>query len=78
LSELGETAKIKLTQVETNEEAETFKFPGSPTIRVNGKDLFPVNQSGFSLQCRVYQTQSGFKGTPTREMLKEQISKILQ
>jgi hypothetical protein len=78
LDELGAEAEIELTQVETNEGAEGHKFPGSPTIRVKGKDLFPVIQSGFSLQCRVYQTPNGFKGTPTRERLKERISRILQ
>ncbi len=76
LDEMGLTADIDLIKVETNKDAETHKFPGSPTIRVNGQDLFPVNQSNFALQCRVYQTLNGLKGTPTREMLKDQISKL--
>jgi len=78
LDELALKAQISLTKVETNTDAETHKFPGSPTIRVNGQDLFPVDLAGYALRCRVYQTPYGLKGTPTREMLKEQISRILK
>jgi len=78
LDELALKAQISLTKVDTNTDAETHKFPGSPTIRVNGQDLFPVDLAGNALRCRVYQTPCGLKGTPTREMLKEQISRILK
>lgn len=78
LDELALNAEITLTKVETNADAESHKFPGLPTIRVNGQDLFPVNlAAGFALRCRVYQTPYGLKGTPSREMLSEQISEIL-
>ncbi|MCJ7520291.1 MAG: DUF2703 domain-containing protein [Anaerolineaceae bacterium] len=78
LDELALKAQISLTKVDTNTDAETHKFPGSPTIRVNGHDLFPIDLAGYALRCRVYQTPYGLKGTPTREMLKEQISRILK
>ena len=73
LEELKISTDILLTKVETNEEAILHKFQGSPTMKINGEDLFPTNQENFALGCRVYQTSEGFKGTPTREMIKEKI-----
>ena len=76
LKELVLNTEITLTKVETNADVRAHKFPGSPTIRINDIDLFPVDLVDFALRCRVYQTPNGLKGTPTREMLKEQILKI--
>jgi len=76
LDELGIIAVIALIKVASDEDAKKHKFPGSPTIRINGQDLFPVDQPNFSLQCRVYPTPEGLKGTPSREMLHERLSKL--
>ena len=77
LREAGRSPQIELIRVETQEEAEQNKFVGSPTIRINGEDLFPTGQTQFALGCRVYQTPNGFKGVPTEDMLKEQLERIL-
>ena len=73
LDELEISTDITFTKVETNEEAIFHKFQGSPTIKINDKDLFSTNQENFALGCRVYKTSEGFKGVPTREMIKEKI-----
>ncbi len=51
LSELGLEAEIREVLVETAEDAETHRFVGSPTVRVNGKDIEPdsVDRSHFGL-----------------------------
>ncbi len=42
--------------VETPEDAEKYKFRGSPTILINGKDLEGVEENKTpSLACRFYQ-----------------------
>ena len=64
---------IALVRVETQDEADTNRFVGSPTIRVNGEDLFPTSQNHYALGCRVYQTPEGLRGWPTQEMLKEKL-----
>ena len=70
LAELGEEADVKLVAVNTDEEAQRLRFPGSPTIRVDGRDLFPVpKRSIWALGCRTYTTPEGLKGYPTREMV---------
>jgi len=72
LSEEGIEAQIKLLAVNTAEEAQRVQFPGSPTIRVNGRDLFPAGaRQDWWLGCRMYLTPAGLRGTPTKAMLRE-------
>lgn len=35
-----EAAEVELVEVRTDEEARRLRFPGSPTVRVDGRDLF--------------------------------------
>jgi hypothetical protein len=41
LAEQGIEAGVELVAVNTDEEAQRLRFPGSPTIRMDGRDLFP-------------------------------------
>jgi hypothetical protein len=46
-------------------------FAGSPTITVNGADIFPNSAPASDLACRVYATPSGLAGLPTLNQLAE-------
>jgi len=73
LAEEGMAADVSLVAVNTDEEARRLRFPGSPTIRVEGRDLFPggaPDRSVWALGCRIYPTPRGPKGAPTPEMLR--------
>lgn len=71
LKEEGIEAELQLVAVNTDEEAQKMKFPGSPTIRVDGQDLFPTaGQANWYLGCRVYVTPEGLKGSPTAQMIR--------
>jgi hypothetical protein len=76
LAEQGIEARVELVAVNTEEEAERLRFPGSPTIRLDGRDLFPApEREDWRLGCRVYATPEGLKGSPTAEMLKDALTK---
>ncbi len=76
LSELGVEAEVELVAVNTDEEAKRLRFPGSPTIRVDGRDLFPLlERSVWALGCRMYATPEGLKGYPTREMVRDALAR---
>lgn len=51
--------------IETLAEAEAVGFTGSPTIHVNGRDLFATGDEQVGLACRVYPTPEGLRGAPT-------------
>ena len=75
LSELGMEAEVEMVAVNTDEDAERLRFPGSPTIRVDGRDLFPVPERGiWALGCRTYATSEGLKGYPTTEMIQNALA----
>jgi hypothetical protein len=51
---------------------ECSDFPGSPTILVNGEDLFPAERRAMSAaSCRIYATPEGPKNHPTATMVRE-------
>lgn len=71
LSQEDVSAEVGLVAVNTDEEARRLRFPGSPTIRVYGEDLFPVqDRAGYALGCRTYATPEGLRGSPTAKMVR--------
>ena len=67
----GMEAEVELVAVNTDEEARRQKFPGSPTIRVGGRDIFPTpEREDYRLGCRIYATVEGLRGSPTPEMIR--------
>ncbi|MBK5265973.1 MAG: thioredoxin family protein [Acidimicrobiia bacterium] len=61
--------------VETIEEAETWRFGGSPTVLVDGVDPFARPTDPHGLSCRIYQTPEGLAGAPTVSMLRSTLSR---
>lgn len=57
-------------RVDTLEEAERVGFHGSPSILVDGVDVFAEPGDGVGLSCRVYRTPGGPAGVPTLEQLR--------
>ena len=47
-------------------------FPGSPTVLVDGEDLFPAQRRDESraLSCRIYSSPEGPKDHPTEAMVR--------
>lgn len=70
LADLGLATDVHLTRVQTDIEAIEQRFVGSPTIRVEGEDLFPLGSGDYALGCRVYATPDGLRGWPTPDMLR--------
>jgi hypothetical protein len=51
---------VELVEVTSDEQAQRERFPGSPTIRIDGDDVVPpADTEPFSLTCRVYRTRDG-------------------
>ncbi len=70
LAERGLDTDIEMVRVETDEDARRLRFPASPTIRVDGRDLFPTGEErDGALGCRIYATPEGLAGAPTVGMV---------
>jgi hypothetical protein len=72
----GVDAEVAVREVRTQEEAEQLAFPGSPTIRVDGRDVDPDGaQARPALNCRIYHLPDGrVSPVPTREQLEAALS----
>jgi hypothetical protein len=55
---------VELRHIDTDEQAEQERFPGSPTIRVDGRDIVPAEGEPLGLACRVYRLRDG-RPSPT-------------
>ena len=51
--------------------AERVRFPGSPTIRVDGRDVDPTytDPGDYTPRCRLYRTSAGLRGLPERDWI---------
>ena len=60
LREEGIEARVERIEIEDDEQARRERFPGSPTIRIDGEDIVPPGENEpFSLTCRVYRLRDG-------------------
>ena len=65
LREEGLDDGVELIEVESDEQAERERFPGSPTIRLDGEDILPPEEGDpLGLSCRVYRLRDG-RPSPT-------------
>jgi peroxiredoxin len=76
LEERGIEVPIEMHEVRTHEEADELAFPGSPTIRIDGRDVDPVGaESPPALTCRVYRERDGRTSPiPSRQQLEEALA----
>lgn len=56
--------------VDTPEAAEREQFRGSPTVLVDGIDVFAEGDEPVGLSCRVHTTPDGPAGSPTIDQLR--------
>lgn len=68
---LDDPEELRLREVKTQDEAEELRFPGSPTIRIDGVDIDPAGaEARPALNCRIYRLPDGrISPVPSREMV---------
>jgi hypothetical protein len=66
LTELGIVAEVHPTLVVDQAAAEQARFAGSPTVRVDGRDVEPGSEppSEIVVGCRLYRHEHRFAGHP--------------
>jgi len=71
LAAAGVDAELELRRVESDADAQRLRFLGSPTVRVDGRDVEPgANQrETYALRCRLYRTAEGITGSPPNRLI---------
>ncbi|NOZ28081.1 MAG: DUF2703 domain-containing protein [Chloroflexi bacterium] len=72
MAEEGVQEEIEIIKVETEEQAQALQFIGSPTIRVDGRDIDPPPPDAYyALTCRAYRLEDGrISPLPSTEMIR--------
>ena len=80
LEEEGAEARVEVTEVTTEEQALDLEFFGSPTIRIEDRDIDPpLRQPGYALSCRTYHLEDGrISPLPSEEMIRRGIKSATQ
>jgi hypothetical protein len=76
-AELRIEPEITLVRVADVEAAVQRRFLGSPTIRVDGRDVEPGagRRSDFAFSCRVYRSKRGVSAQPDAKWVREALSR---
>jgi hypothetical protein len=70
---LGLQPTIELVEVADADTATRLRFLGSPSVRVDGRDVEPGTdeRSDFVFACRVYRSERGFIGRPEADWIRD-------
>ncbi|MGH3135347.1 MAG: DF family (seleno)protein [Gaiellaceae bacterium] len=73
VAETGVPAEVEVVDMTSYEQARTRRFLGSPTVRVEGRDVDQRlnGRTEFTLGDRVYRTDRGLAGWPDEEWVRE-------
>ena len=73
---LGDDVPIAVREIVSEADAVAEGFPGSPTIRVDGEDLFPIDDPP-GLSCRIYRLADGrYSPPPDPGALREALARV--
>jgi hypothetical protein len=69
----GSAAEVRVIDIPDQPAAEQARFLGSPTIRVDGRDIEPgaEDQQEYGHACRLYQHEHSLRGLPEEDWLRQ-------
>jgi hypothetical protein len=73
VGEVAPGTAIEVVNATDPEVAAAHRFPGSPTIRVDGRDVMPGfrDPGDYTPRCRLHPTQAGLRGVPPRQWIED-------
>ena len=72
--------EIELVKVPDADAATTLHFLGSPTVRVDGRDVEPGadERRDFAFSCRVYRGEHGLGGQPDAAWIRSALMEVAE
>jgi hypothetical protein len=73
LAALDIDAELRTNLIADQAAAERARLPGSPTIRVDGRDVEPRADpaASYTLACRLYRHEHGLSGRPAEHWIRD-------
>lgn len=71
VSDAALNVEVRHVEVADGAAAAKLRFLGSPTVRVDGRDVDPEadRRHDYAMQCRVYSVNGKLQNTPAREWI---------
>jgi hypothetical protein len=71
LASTGVPAEVREVNVSSDARARQLEFIGSPTVRIDGRDVDPAPEGAqqYGPKCRVCEADGKLVGSPSREMV---------
>jgi hypothetical protein len=78
-AELGLAVDVRATMITDQAAAERVRFVGSPTVRVDGRDVDPEGEltGEYTLECRLYWHEHRLAGYPTERSIREALLRAI-
>ncbi len=72
-TELGIDVELRTTMIVDQAAAERARFPGSPTVRVDGRDVEPGSEPAaeYTVACRLYRHEHHLAGQPEERWVRD-------
>lgn len=76
LEESAVDAELRRVEVVDADAAARLRFLGSPSIRVDGRDVEPGadDRTAYVLACRIYRTDAGMSGQPDERWVRDALA----
>ena len=74
----GLTWSIEPVEVCDDDDAAARRFLDSPSVVIDGQDLWPEVRKAYYMSCRMYGTPEEMRGWPTVEMLRERLRAVCE
>jgi hypothetical protein len=72
----GRRAKADARRVDvTKEQAQAMRFLGSPSIRIDVRDVERVGRRNCSFVCRIHATANGLHPLPSKQWLRDALDR---
>jgi hypothetical protein len=71
----GLAPEVRQILIRNHEDAQAHGFPGSPTVRVNGRDIESISsdRSDVGFACRTYVVAGKAQGVPPRSLMESAV-----
>ncbi len=69
---------VEMVEIKSDDEAIKHRFTGSPTVKINGRDIVPQESEDFSMGCRMYLDGDEITELPGKKTLRHAIEQAIQ
>ena len=80
LDRLGVGETIQTIEIATEEQAQRLRFPGSPTLRIDGRDVEPAADrvAQYAVACRLYGSGGSADNAPSAAAIRRSVYDALE